>query len=417
VTAGEPHDGVVDVTVTTQDSVTTDLNADFSNDGGRSVYDVEVMQKDLFGSGSEVDVRSASGRERRINSIEVLDPVVFGRYWSADALLSKNSDGNEERVSIDRPVFAHATHFTAATLADHLLQIARTYDSARIASEFRQQHREMAFAGGLAIGSTERRTTRVIAGFDFISDDFGAMRGLAPDDRDFQFVQIGFDRTAFRFVKADHVDYGLRQQDFNLGTHSALTVGRTPKKVWRLRAEQSFGHAIGARSFVLTRLMGTTRARGTNRNAIWSDDTLLVLRFPTAHPATFVSRLRVDYGSDLDRDVQFFADGQNGLRAYPNFAFEGNRRVLFNMEQRFFLGRELLQVVEPGAAVFFDAGQAVFNGVLHLHGFRTDFGAGLRLAISRLDTSVIRFDVGYALNDSPISRRGLVFSIATSQAF
>src|SRR5262249_2963834 len=39
ITAGDPHDGVVDITVTTQDALTTDINADFSNDGGRSLYD------------------------------------------------------------------------------------------------------------------------------------------------------------------------------------------------------------------------------------------------------------------------------------------------------------------------------------------------------------------------------------------
>ena len=142
-----------------------------------------------------------------------------------------------------------------------------------------------------------------------------------------------------------------------------------------------------------------------------------MVRLPTKYPQTFVSRLRVDIGSDLDRDTQFFADGQNGLRAYPNFAFEGNRRFLFNMEHRLFLGREILQVVEPGAAIFFDTGEAVINAPLHPRAFRTDFGAGLRLAIARLESAVVRVDVGYALNDSPISRRGLVVSIATSQAF
>jgi predicted dienelactone hydrolase len=415
VTAGEPHDGVVDITVATQDALTTDINADFSNDGGRSLYDVEVTQKDILGSGSEVDVEVASGRERRINALRLLDPVIFGHYWNASALIAKNSDGNEERVALERPLFSHATHFTASLMTDHMLQNARTYQSGQIDSEFRQQHREVAVAAGVALGSSENRNTRVIAGIDFLSDDFGALRGLAPNDRNFRFVQIGFDQTDFRFVKMDHVDFGMRDEDFNLGMRTQATVGRTPQNVWRLRGDASYGYAFGPRQFVLTRLVATTRARSTNRDTILSSDTLLVMRWAVRHPMTFVSRLRVDAGSDLDRDVQFFADGQNGLRAYPNFAFTGDHRVLFNLEQRFFLGRELLQIVEPGAAIFFDTGEA--GPSLRLHGLRTDFGAGLRLAISRLDSAIIRVDVGYALKDSPISRRGLVVSVATSQAF
>ncbi|HYS55580.1 MAG TPA: hypothetical protein VER58_17615 [Thermoanaerobaculia bacterium] len=410
VSAGELHDGVVDITIATQDALTTDINADFSNDGGRSLYDVEITQKDIFGSGSEVDLDVANGRERRVNSVRLVDPVIFGRYWNASALLAKNSDGNQERLSIDRPLTSHATHFTANVLADHLLQNARTYANARIDSEFRQQHREVGLAGGVSIGSTELRNTRLIAGIDFVSDDFGVLRGVAPFDRNFKFLQVGFDRTDFRFVKLDHVDFGLREQDFNVGAHSAVNFARSAQRVWRLRGDQSYGHAFGPHSFAIARLSATRRAGSTNRNAIVSGDGLMVVRWTTAWPMTFVSRLRVDVGSDLDRDVQFFADGQNGLRAYPNYAFEANRRLLFNVEQRFFLGRELLQLVEPGAAIFFDTGKA--GGRL-----RTDFGAGLRLAISRLDTAIVRVDFGYALNDSPISRRGLVVSVATSQAF
>ena len=211
-------------------------------------------------------------------------------------------------------------------------------------------------------------------------------------------------------MKLDHVDFGLREQDFNVGAHTAVNIARSTQNVWRLRGDQSYGHAFGPRSFAIAHVSATTRAGSTNRNAIVSGDGLMVVRLPAARPMTFVSRLRIDAGSDLDRDVQFFADGQNGLRAYPNYAFEGNRRVLFNMEQRVFLGRELLQLVEPGAAIFFDTGK--IRG-----GLRTDFGAGLRLAISRLDSAIVRVDLGYALNDSPISRRGLVVSVATSQAF
>jgi predicted dienelactone hydrolase len=416
VTASDPHDGVVDVAVATQDALTTDVNADFSNDGGRSLYDISLTQMDVLGSGGAVALDIANGRERRVHSIAVRDPVMFGHYWDAGALLAKNSDGNEERLSIERPLLSHATHFTTNALSDHLLQIARTYANAAISSQFRQQHREAMFAGGVAIGSSETRATRVIAGIDFVTDSFVALRSLAPDDRRFRFVQLGFDRTEFRFVKLDHVDFGLREQDFNLGFHAVANVARSPG-VWRFRADNSYGYALGQRSFVITHLIATTRAGATNRNAVWSNDTLLVVRMPTDFPQTFVSRLRIDIGSALDRDLQFFADGQNGLRAYPNFAFEGNRRFLFNMEHRLFLGREILQIVEPGAAIFFDTGEAVTNAPLHPHDFRTDFGIGLRLAIARLESAIIRVDIGYALNDSPISRRGMVISVATTQAF
>lgn len=416
VSAADAHDGVVDVVVDTQDAWSTDVNADFSNDGGRSLYDVDVSQKNLFGTGAEIDVRAASGLERRTRSIELLHPALFGAYWNSDLLYAKSSDGNEEKLAVERPLFSHDTAHTFSASFDHLLRDSRRYDAGQLSALFRQEHREATLSAGRTIATTASGATRLLAGGDWIEDSFQPVRGQEPADRNFRFAELGVDTTSFDFIKADHVDLGIREQDFNLGPCASLTGGWSPPGhghgvVWRIRSEASRGARTGPRSFVMAHVSGTMRAGDTNRNAIVSADSRFVARFETAWPQAFVARVRIDHGSDLDRDVQYFVDGQNGLRAYPDYAFNGDSRFVFNAEQRLFLGHEWLQLLEPGAAVFIDSGRAG-KGPL-----RTDVGAGIRLGIARLDSAVIRFDAAYALNDSPLSRRGLVFSIATSQAF
>ena len=108
------------------------------------------------------------------------DPAVFGRYWNADALYSKNSDGNQERVTIGRPLFASATHFTSSAIVDHLSQTARIYENAAIASAFQQQHHQLAYTGGVALRSGSSENFRLIAGIDQVTDTFTPLRGLAP---------------------------------------------------------------------------------------------------------------------------------------------------------------------------------------------------------------------------------------------
>ena len=126
-----------------------------------------------------------------------------------------------------------------------------------------------------------------------------------------------------------------------------------------------------------------------------------------------------DRGWNLDRDVQFFADGQNGLRGYRLYAFEGDKRVVWNAEQRLFMGREFLQLFSPGAAIFFDTGAATPPGQpLRFADFKTDVGIGLRIAITRASTnSVLRFDLAYALNRDPRGRRGFLVSFSSGQGF
>ena len=92
----------------------------------------------------------------------------------------------------------------------------------------------------------------------------------------------------------------------------------------------------------------------------------------------------------------------------------------------------LTYLVHPGTAVYLGYNTNLQNIApelcLHIAGtndcdpagpglLRSDAGAGIRIGISRLNAAVLRFDVAYALNNSSLSRCGVVFSFATSQAF
>ena len=415
VTAGPPHDGVVDVVVATQDEWTTDVNADFSNEGGDSIYDVDVTQKNIAGTSGEVDLRLAKGRERRTNSIEFLDPAAFGRYFAGDLYLAKSSDGHEIKLAADRPLFSYRTPATFDGSIDHLVRNEHIYALGQESGVFRQHHDSFTVTPGIVLQRRPAGTIRLLGGIDFQRDSFRPILGAPPANRDFRFLEIGFDMTSLRFVTLSHVDYGLREQDFPLGFHGALIGGRSTRGISRIRSEASYGRLYG-HSLLVTKMGASTRTGPTNRNALLSSDTRWIVQQSSAFPLTFIARARLDAGRDLDRDMQFFADGQNGLRAYPNFAFEGTRRFVFNAEERWSLGRELLQIFEPGAAIFVDSGNATNRSLLHT-GLRTDFGAGVRFGIERLESAMLRFDVAYALNSSPFSRRGIVFSFATEQAF
>ncbi|HEY2323788.1 MAG TPA: hypothetical protein VGJ82_13105, partial [Thermoanaerobaculia bacterium] len=245
--------------VTTEDEFTTDANVDFSNDGGRSLYDFDVTQKDLGGTGAEADVRIANGRERRTRSLELLHPGLFGAYTNGDLLLAKSSDGGEQRLAVERPLFSYTTPYTFSASFDHLTQDARVYEHGAVASLFRQRHRELAASYGDVLAGTTDFTIRLVAGADFLTDSFQPRSGLAPDDRNFKFFESGIDSQQFDFIKFDHVDLGLREQDFNLGMHVSLFAGVTPSHVVRFRSDNSYGHAFGDGAFVLTRLIATTR--------------------------------------------------------------------------------------------------------------------------------------------------------------
>jgi hemolysin activation/secretion protein len=162
-----------------------------------------------------------------------------------------------------------------------------------------------------------------------------------------------------------------------------------------------------------------TRAGAGIENAIFSASANYVYKFDTPLLQTFVSHLRYDQGWKLDNDVQFFADGDNGLRGYRLHAFEGNRRVILNLEHRVFSGKEILQLVAPGLVVFFDTGAALPPGQsFGIRDLKSDVGVGLRLGIARAPTNnILRFDLAYAFNPDPLGKRGFLVSFSSAQAF
>jgi hypothetical protein len=422
VTASAPHDGVVDVSVVTHDALTTIPNADFSNEGGITTYSADVTQLDLFGSGASINLHGEHGVERNVAAVEITHPAVFGPHWRLDTLYSKNSDGAEERVALDRPMDSYTAPWSAGILADHLLRNERIFAEGSVAARFRQEHRQLSFFRSLVLHAAPGSSSSLIAGIDLSDDAFAhlpdRMNDLIPKPRHFRFVEGGYERTGLHFVKLNYIDRDLRDQDFNLGTFTSIRAAVSPSLhgrplTLRFRAAAGAGYAFSERSFVIGQISATTRAP-RDRNTVVSLDGRSIFRIDTRFPQAFVTRVRVDAGWQLDRDVQFFADAQNGLRAYPDFAFEGSRRIVVNAEHRVFLGREIFQLFGPGAAVFADSGQA---GDRSFGAMKSDAGVGLRIGIARLNAALIRIDWAYAFNRSPHSGRGAVWSVSTTQAF
>ncbi len=424
IKSGPPHDGVVDIAVETQDEWTTDPNIDFGHDGGVATWSLNVTQKDLLGSGAEVSLTGARDPERTSRSLEIIHPAFLRAYSNLDLTLTKASDGGETRAELGQPFYSTTAPFSYSILFDHGAKSMRTFEDGVMTSRFHEDNREIRALFGAALSVSDRHAHRLLFGVDLQDSTFGLLEGDgSPLDRHFQWALLGYEFASQDLVKLDYVDHDARFDDFELGPHAAVMFGVSPRGVTDrvtqlVNASASTGFRLGEHAFVVPSAAYTSRFEGGPQNEIATAELRLIWRPDTRPIQTFVSRLRIDDGHNLDRDVQFFADGLRGLRGYPAYAFAGDRAVVFNAEHRLFLGRELLQLFAPAAAIFIDSGTASPAGQrIRFGDFKTDVGAGLRIAIARAESTVLRLDMAYALNNSPTGKRGFVFSFGTTQAF
>ncbi|MCA1610644.1 MAG: hypothetical protein LC780_07255 [Acidobacteria bacterium] len=423
------HDGVADVEVVTQDSWTTQPGLSFGGKGGVTTYGFDLQEKDFLGTGRQIALGYDKGAERTNRVIEYTDPYLFGPYWKGDFAYSSNSDGSETRAFVGRPFVSFVDRWAADGLFDRLTLNARIFADGEVLSRYRQRHQEVMAHYGLALEATDARARRVFLRFHGYDDRFELLAtspsAALPSDRRFRFVTVGYEDVRNAYLKLNYINRDSRYEDFNLGRRVVAEVGVSPsglggaRTTGLVRLNFSQGWRIADESFLTARVSYRTRWDGAPASEIVSGSVFFAHKFEGALPGTFVTALVFDRGWNLDRDVQFFADGQNGLRGYRLYAFEGDKRIVWNAEQRLFTGREVLQLFSPGAAIFFDTGAATPPGQpLRLADFKTDVGIGLRIAITRASTnSILRFDLAYALNRDPRGRRGFLVSFSSGQGF
>ena len=415
ITAGEPHDGVVDIIVRTQDEWTTDPNIDAGRGGGVGTWSMNLTQKDLFGTGAEVSVTDARNAERTVRSLEVLDPVFIRPYWNLQTMLSRNSDGGERKLLLEQPFYSQTASSSFSILIDDRSFDERLFNGGLAIDRFHAEKSAGHALFGKALTTGDEGSQRLFVGYESFDSRFQTARfgAFVPADHREQYVVAGYQFTRTMPFKLDYVDHDAKFDDFSSGVTASIFAG-FGRGVDEVRAEIADGLALGGRGVLTSSLSYAARLRGRVENAITTEDVRFVWRFDTREPSSFVCRLRVDDGRNLDGDVQFFADELRGLRGYPNFAFAGTRAFVFNAEQRFFLGRELAQVMAPGFAVFFDAGAAATGGAFRPH---RDAGAGLRFSLNRAESTVLRIDLVRDLDPVPGGRRRWAVSMGTSQAF
>jgi hypothetical protein len=303
----------------------------------------------------------------------------------------------------------------------------RLYDDGRESERFRQRHHEIIASYGVALHPNDQRADRVTAGARVVNDTFffgqSGIEQIIPRDREYRYLFVRYESAANDFVKLNFVNKDLRYEDFNLGRQYSAEAAVSPsafgvnRNSGLIRLSASDGKSLGD-GFILPSAGISTRIENGFQNAVATSTVLYVRRSDAeTHPRAFVGRFLASTGWRMDREQQFFADGLTGLRGYRAHAFEGTRAFVVNVEERLYLGHEILQFASPGIVAFADVGNATDRGFSSLMHVRADAGIGIRVGLPRTPKNLLRIDLAYALNRDPLGRKGWLLAFSSGQAF
>jgi len=430
IRAGEAHDGHVDVTVRTQDAWTTSIGISFGSDGGAFHGGISLTEKNLIGTARLVSLAFAQDVDRTYRSVEFDDPYFLLPFGSAHVVYADNSDGTERTLFFRRPFYSTAAAWAAEVGYSDLSRDEIHYaEGGAETDRYGADHFRVTGSYGLAADASALSATRVSVGLDWRKDEFHALPGQTlsplPADREFRYAFVQFETLLPDYLKWDYVDHADRIEDIGLGPRFQLKLGVSPaafgldRTTELVEAAGEIGFRVGSNGFVRGRAAFDTRVASQLESAHFQGDVWLVRRFETSLRQTFVAHVGAFHAWNPYADEQFFLDGTTGLRGYRLRSFEGDSRVVLNLEQRFFSGWQIFGLVSPGFAVFFDAGSVgSAQRPLRLSEVKTDVGAGLRFAVAWAPVmNVFRIDAAYALQPDPLGRRGWLISFSSGQAF
>lgn len=374
-----------------------------------SLYYYSESDGDDYLEGSFVDLRFF-GRPCRVNLDYRGNPsdkyrrVVYGRpYYNLGQKFSYRLSVTE--TSGRREVYRDDVNIGASFYEGDLASATTSYrfgsydKKLQIETLYRYRFEQM--SGYTIFSETAEDSTLALAGFpaDSICHQLGVGASLS-----------GFDYAMFRQVDG----FGFTE-DFVLGRFVRLSYSRAFNPEFD-------DHEFDAASVELSRYY----AYKSNLVFIDYDRTFWFRGRENLRRRTYVSgkyynrahdlltiAVRVAYSSDWrQKDVNSLAlGGTTGIRGFERFFRTGDRRLVFNLEGRFYPDWKILSV-RLGNVIFTDMGNIWKRGQpLGFRGFDVSVGMGLRLAFEKSSRSIVRIDLAYS------GRNGWQLSIGTGQYF
>ncbi len=425
-------DGQVDVIVRTQDTWTTQPRVDFSTGGGTTRTSFGLVETNVLGYGKKIRLLYRSGIDRTSSLFEYDDPRVFGSRWSASGDYQYTSDGRVAEGSLVYPFFALETPWAGGAsyssrreenrVFDHFGDELASFDRKQESLATRFGHRFGSDPGvvwrlGLFYRRAEESFSRLTAGADPL---------LLPIDRRESQPGMFLHREGVEFVREQHLSLFDRVEDLNLGNVLDAEIGYSwraldameDEPILKVADRQGFDFGPGRKAFLYGLVTGRHHD-GDVRNAVAELEILTYYRLNLPYDNTVVTRLKLDLGRNLDRDTQLFLGTFNGLRGFDTRQFVGEKRFVFNLEDRLFFVNDLFHLVSLGAVVFFDSGYVwERNQGVDFRDLATSAGIGLRIDAPRgSGEALFRLDVGVPITDGGSGKHTPGVTLSSGQGF
>ena len=305
----------------------------------------------------------------------------------------------------------------------------KLYLNGIVSEEFSHHSELFEISVGFSKGILRNKTRRWELGLTNSTDSFSSINAttpgfILPTNRKYNYPWLRYTVIENNFIKTKRLNFINRTEDLNLGQEYSLKLGWADKS-WKsttnsllYEARYHTSYIVPNQQLYLSELTFEGRlTEGRTENL--TINSITKYYFPFLPNQVFHYKLDIELLTNIDKETQLLLGGDTGLRGYPLRIQQGDRKVLFTLEHRFYTDWHVLQLIYVGGALFFDIGRAWSSDTSDTlnTGILKDVGFGLRLSSSRAGKGkVLHMNFAYPL-DGDDTIDDFQFSVSTKATF
>jgi hypothetical protein len=413
--------------VSTSDKWTTTAGISYHRTGGRNDLQFSLEENNFLGYGVFLSNQyTILDRDRNFYQVEMTDRRFLGNNISVGAFYSDNPQAGQIMTAVARPYYSLKQRWSGEIRYSNLRRRLDYYVSEILVAQdrFVEDRLKLEFSYRFGPNHWKYYLIPIYEYLDLEAKglnlyDPEAASNLPPPTQDslVHFFKYTFRAHQVKFAVYNRLNRFQKPEDVNLGLDARLNYGHAfgPGLNEILYHYFSYwGQFNGSLGSNLFQIGFFQRQWVKDRARIREDINGYFKWYSRYHNNHTLVVGGAFYSIHLsDKSYTLYLDEDNGLRGYPAYIFNGEDRLIINIENRYFSDLEILSIGIGGAA-FADIGNIwARDGRPTMENTHYSFGAGLRFGISRSTSGeVIRFDLAYAPK-----RKTWQISVGTGQFF
>ena len=404
-------DSTVRVEVHTQDKWTLGVSPSYQQGGGVESFGFTMKDDNFLGNGQSISMGYDHHTDRsNPHGIETIfsERHLFGSRW-ATRFQYKNSELLRlTSASFDHPYYSDEASWAANFYTDYSdVRVPYYENGTRVSENIIGRQLQTAFYSS-SFGDDLK--WRPAVGIVRIHSSGPHLRSF--DNLDLLNISMNVMRR--KYHERAYVDNHGRIEDIPEGFLGNILFGRNfhlshpDGPDYYLQSNWLHAISSGDRYYFGYASSLTTFLGGTGNRETTLDGFLLQYLKPR-YDQTLVARLSGTFGFDWSPERQMYLGTTSGLRGYNNFAFAGQRRLVYTLEYRYFAPVSVW-IFRPGATAFYDGG-AVWDQDDNIHDqrFHHSVGFGLQIENTKQQGSgSIRIDLAYNADEKKFA--GIIIS-------